>query len=138
MEMRAETSKVLMSDVLYGQVAADVEDEAVNEAADALERTVVNVVADFRFGQGEPTAVCGILRSVLFGKEPELEFRVTLEDAFSVVDGQDIAFLGFELHHVDKVIKVPGPFNVTGARIDEVDAVHGLCVLSLGLQRLPR
>jgi|SRR5579863_509824 len=137
-EIRAETSKVLMSDVLRGQVPEEIEDEAVNGAVDALEKSVISVVANVQVGKGKATAVCGILRSVLFEKEPELEFRVTLDDALAVVSAEGLQFLGFELHRGDQVIKSPGPYDVKGARIDDIDAAAGLCVLSLGLRRPPR
>src|SRR5579871_6313726 len=117
-EIKAETSKVLMSDVLRGRVPADLEDEAAVAAADALERAVVSVIANVQIGTGKATAVCGILCSVLFEAEPELEFKVTLDDALALVQAAQPQLLGFELHHGDTVIKTPGPFLIKGARID--------------------
>ena len=137
-EIKAETSRVLMSDVLKGRVPEDLEDEAVAGAVDVLEKEVVSVIANVQVGTGKATAVCGILRSVLFESEPELEFRVTLDDALSIVEAQQLQFLGFELHHGDRVIKGPGPLLIKGARIDDIDAPNGLCTLSLGFKRPAR
>jgi hypothetical protein len=137
-EMKAETSRVLMSDVLRGRVSEEIEDEATIAAADILEKSVVSVVANLQVGTGKSTAVCGILRSVLFEAEPELEFRVTLDEALGIVEAQNVQFLSFELHHGERVVRTPGPFLIKGARIDDIDALNGLCVLSLGLKRPPR
>jgi|SRR5579885_790021 len=137
-EIKAETSRVLMSDVLKGRVPEELEDEAVAGAIDALEKSVVNVIAKIQIGEGKATAVCGILRSVLFETEPELEFRVTLDDALAIVEAQSLQFLGFELQHDKRTIKCPGPFLIKGARIDDIDAPNGLCTLSLGLKRPAR
>jgi len=114
----------------------ELENEA--QAADILEKSVVSVIANVQVGKGKSTAVCGILRTVLFEAEPELEFRVTLDDALSVVEAQNIQFIGFEPHHGDRVIKVPRPFLIKGARIDDIDAMNSLCVLALGLKRPPK
>lgn len=137
-EIKAETSKVLMSDVLRGRVTEEIEDEATLAAADALERSVVSVVANMQAGQGKSTAVCGILRSVLFETEPELEFRVPLDDALNVIEAENLKLLGFELHHGDRTVKIPGPFLIKGARIDDIDALNSLCILMLGLKRPPK
>jgi hypothetical protein len=127
-----------MSDVLRGRVDPDLEDEARAGAADALEKSVVSVIANVQIGTGKSTAIVGILRSVLFELEPELEFKVTLDDALGLVQAQNPQFLGFELHHGERVIKVPGPFTIKGARIDDIDPAHGLCILALGLKRPPK
>jgi hypothetical protein len=137
-EIKAETSKVLMSDVLRGRVPEDLEDEAVATAADTLQGSVISVIANVQVGRGVTTPVCGILRSVLFENEPELEFRLTLDDALAMVSTEGLQFLGFELHYGDKQIKSPGPYTIKGARIDDIDAANGLCVLSLGLKRPPK
>jgi hypothetical protein len=133
MEMKADPSRVLMSEALRGQVAEELE----NEAAVSLEHHAVTVVASIQLGDTK-TAVVGLLRSVLFEAEPELEFRVQLDDALDVVAAQSLQFLGFELHHSERVIETLGPFTVKGARIDDVDTLSQLCTLSLGLKRPPK
>ena len=137
-KIQPETSRVLMSDVLRGKVPAELEDEALVGAADVLEQSVVSVIANVQVGRGKATAIVGILRSVLFENEPELEFRVQLDDALAVVSTEGLQFLGFELHYGERQIKVPGPFLIKGARIDDIDPHVGLCGLSLGLRRPPK
>lgn len=139
-EIKSETSRLLMSDVLRDRVQIDpaMEDEAVLGAADVLEGGVVSVIANVQIGTGKSTAIVGILRSVLFENEPELEFRVQLDDALDLVTVQNLQFLGYELHHGDRIIKTPGPFLVKGARIDNIDPASSLCDLSLGLKRPPK
>ena len=137
-ELRAETSKVLMSDILRGRVPEELEDEAMAGAVEALEKSVISVVANVQVGSGKATAVTGILQSVLFENEPELEFKLVLDDALAIVEAQQLQFLGFELHYGERVVKVPGPLIIKGARIDQIDTAHGLCVLSLGFKRPAR
>lgn len=128
MEVKADNSRVLMSDVLKGQVP-ELEGEA-----EGLEALYVHVIVALRVGNKQ-TALAGILRSVLFGEDPELEFRVQLEEALAFVEANDMQVLGFELHHGMKVIKVPGPLVVKAVRIDDVAFAEQLCTLSLGLKR---
>lgn len=137
-KIQPENSKVLMSDILRGKVPEELEDEAMAGAVDALERSVVSVIANVQIGTGKSTAVTGILQSVLFENEPELEFKLVLDDALAIVEAQELKFLGFELHYGERIIKVPGPLTIKGARIDQIDAAHGLCVLSLGFKRPAR
>lgn len=131
MEMKAETSKVLMSEALRGRLPEDMEDEA---ATSPLEANMVTVVLHMQFG-AQKTAVVGILRSVLFENEPEVESKVQLDEALTIVSAEKMVFLGFELHHGERVIPCPGPFAIKGARIDDIDIASGMCLLSLGLKR---
>jgi hypothetical protein len=133
MEMKVDPSKVLMSEALRGQVPVELEDEAV----ETLGSQAVTVVAAVQIGDTK-TAIVGLLRSVLFEAEPELEFRVTLDEAFNMIEAQQLQFLGFELHYGDRIIRRPGPLLVKGVRIDDIDTVNQLCTLSLGLKRPPK
>ena len=131
MHVKPENSRLLMSEALKGRLPAELEDEA----AETLGNQAISAVIKLKIGD-KSTAVIGILRSVLFEKEPELEARVALDDAFNIVSSQNVTFLGFELHYGEKaVVKVDGPFVVKGVRLDEVDALNQLCLLSLGLKR---
>lgn len=132
-KVEAETSKVLMSDSLKGLLP----DELDDEAAEKMERLTVTVVAAVQIGE-KKTVIPGILRSVLFEVEPELEFRVQLHEAISFVSANQLNFLGFELHHGTDIVKSPGPFLIKGVRIDDIDAVNQMCTLSLGLKRPPK
>ena len=133
MEMKAETSKVLMSEVLRGRVPEEIE----NEAAQSIENGMVTVLIQVQRGP-KRTSIPGILRSVLFEAEPELEAKVELDEALNIIEAKDLQLLGFELHHGDRVIQVPGPFWVKGTRIDEINPLDGMCLLMLGLKRPPK
>jgi hypothetical protein len=130
MEMKADSGKLLMSEALRGRLPEDIE----NEAAVSLESQALTAVVHLRVGDTK-TALVGILRSVLAEAEPELELRAELERALDVVQAKDLQVLGFELHHGERVIPFEGPFNVKGARIDDVDTFSQLCTLSVGLKR---
>lgn len=130
MEMKADPSHVLMSDVLKGQVP-ELEGEA---PADPFRGKHVVVVAE-KIVAGKREGMVGILRGILFDKDPEIDFRVDLVEALNIVEANQLAFGGFELHHEERVIRIPGPFIVKAARIDDISVPDQLCTLSLGLLR---
>ena len=132
MEAKADNSRVLMSDVLRGQVP-----ELEGEDPPGLEALYVHAIVALQVGS-KRTALAGILRGVLFGERPELEARVQLEEALDFVRADGLQVLGFELHHGERIVEVPGPFVVENARIDEVSVAEQLCTLSLGLVRQVR
>jgi hypothetical protein len=132
MEMKADTTHVLMSDVLRGNVP---ELEDVASSHDETKRVLV--VFD-KVVSGREEGLVGILRGVLFDASPEVECRVPLEEAFAVVQAQGLSFQRFTLHNGEDVIEVPGPFLVAAARIDDIDNPNGTCTLSLHLKRPAR
>jgi hypothetical protein len=131
MEAKADTSRILMSEALRGQVP-ELEGEA-----ETLQQEAVIASAMVQIG-GKKTAIVGVVRFFLLGAEPELGFKVQLDDAFEVASAEQLQFLGFEVHHGERVLKVPGPFIIKDALVDEIDPASQLCVLSLGLKRPPR
>lgn len=136
MEMKADTAHVLMSDVLRGHIPA-LEDAAIAETANAASQHVI-VVAERLHGGGS-TSIVGVLRGVLLGPEPEIEFRCEIKESFDIVEAPGPAFNRFELHHGERVVNVVGPFDVKAARIDEISVNDQLCTLGLHLvRRAPR
>ncbi len=130
MELKANPSKILMSDALKGQLP-DFEDEKVARMSEQY----VHVIID-RWVADKPVPLVGLLRSVLFDTEPELDVKVDLIEALEVVKSTDLMIKGFELQHgADTTISVPGPFSVKAARIDNIDAMTSTCILMLQLQR---
>ena len=120
-----------MSESLKGQVPA-LEGELVPPAGDH-----VLLVAEVQIGDKVRTMV-GILRGMLLGAEPEVEFRCELKDALDVIEAKQLQFRRFELHHGERVVPVPGPFAVKSARLDEIMPVEQLCTLGLHLARPAR
>lgn len=134
MEMKANTSGVLMSDVLRGQVP-EIEDE---HPVDALRGKHIVVVAERIIGDKKEGMV-GILRGVMLGTDPEIEFRTEVKEALDILKANSLSFTRFELHHGEEtVVPIPGPFTVKAARIDEIDIVEQVCTLGLHLQRQVR
>jgi hypothetical protein len=134
MELKTDPSRVLMSDVLKGQVP-ELEGEA---GLDPVSGKHVIVVAEKVTNGSKKEGLVGILRSVLFDVEPEIEFRIDLTEALNIVEAQRLAFGGFELHHEARVIPMPGPFVVKACRIDDISAQDQLCTISLHLKKQPR
>lgn len=125
----SEQDKLMMSESLY---------EHVDEPPQFEEPTFV-VVIGHRQVKDKQMPLLGSLRSVLFDVEPEVEFRVIIDEAFSVINSTDQFFAAFEFHYGDKhIIKVPGPLIVKAARISDVEPKDGMCILSLQLKRLEK
>lgn len=133
MELKADPSKILMSETLKGQLP-----DLGDEVFDNLANGGIYVVMDRRVAkQQQPLA--GVLRSVLFDVVPEVEMRVELAEALAVVQAQDLVIEGVELQHGEETtVKMPGPFTVKAARIQEIDVPAQLCVLALQLQRVKK
>ena len=129
MEMHADPSHVLMSDVLKGQVS-ELDDVTVEQ----LKSEHVIVIGDMCIGP-KRTAIMGILRGVLFDVDPEIEFRINLEEALGIIQASELSFAKFQLHHGVRIVEMPGPFLVKAARLDEIDATTQLCTLGLHLKK---
>lgn len=132
MEMKADPSHVLMSEALKGQVpeldGEQIEEIAAKHVTVLLERIVG--------GKSDP--MVGILRGMLLGDNPEIEFRCSIEDAMLVLGTQDLHVGKIQLHHGDgALVEVSGPFDVKARRIDEIVAQDQLCTLGLHLMKRP-
>lgn len=133
MELKADPSRVLMSDMLKGQVP-----DLDSEVFDNLAGGGIYVVIDRRVA-GQQLPLSGVLRSVLFDEVPELEMRVELAEALAVVQANELSFEGVELQHGEKTtVQMPGPFKIKAARIQEIDVPNQLCVLALQLHRVKK
>jgi len=135
MEMKADSSQVLMSDVLKGNVPELDGDAPV----DQYQGKHVIVIAEKMTGGGNKVeGLVGILRGILFDVDPEIEFRIDLKEALDIVEAQQLQFNRFELHHEERVIQIQGPFIVKAARIDDISAQDQLCTISLHLKKPAR
>lgn len=133
MELKPDPTRILMSDVLKGQLP-DLE----SEMAERMHAQYVHVIADRRIG-GQQLPLAGLLRSVLFDANPEIEIKVELTEALKTVKANDLRFESFELQHSDEeTLPIPGPFTVKACRIQEIDAETQTCVLALQLQRVKK
>jgi hypothetical protein len=101
---------------------------------DILSTRMALVVAD-RVVAGKQLPITGILVSVLFDAKPEIEIKVQIDDALSVVEVQKQHFNSFEIHKGERVVPLAGPFTVTAARIQDIDVKTEMCVLSMQLER---
>lgn len=132
MELKADPSKILMSETLKGQLP-----ELESEMAEQMQGQYVHVVADRRIA-GQSLPLAGLLRTVLFDASPEIEFKVELSEALATVKAEKLTFESFELEHGEETLQMPGPFTVKAARIQEIDAATQTCVLALQLQRVKK
>lgn len=129
MEIKPIKDKMLMSEELRNQFG---DGDEIGDVAS----NYVHVIADRRIN-GQPDPITGLLSSILFSKEPEIEFKVQLDEALRSVKESNVAFHNFELQHgSESSIKIPGPFIVVAARIQDIDVHSQTCILALHLKRL--
>lgn len=134
MQMKVDNSHVLMSEVLKGQLP---ELEGMHPVDQANVQHVV-VIAEKIVGDTVQGMV-GILRGILLGLDPEIEFRADLKESLEILKANNLKFTRFELHYgEDVLIPIVGPFIVKAARIDEISPVDHLCTLGLHLSRQTR
>lgn len=134
MEIKADPTRLMMSEVLRGNVP-DLENEQLTGT-----EFVVTAEGWISFdGKESSTSLAGALHSVLFDIEPEIEFRVLLGRAFDVVEGKNLTFTGFTIQQHDRTIQLEGPFIVKAARISGIDSDTNpdtqMCILALSLKR---
>lgn len=128
--MKTNTSKVLMSEVLKGQIDS-VDENFVDELLDAGVFVILNCQSNV-----ENKTLSGVLRSVLFDEVPELELRLEISSALDLVKINNLSILSVQLQHgASNTVDIPGPFKIKAARIEELDVPNQLCVLSLQLLR---
>lgn len=130
MRMEADSSRVLMSDELRGQIP-DIE-----EQQQLMIDRLVSVTAKWRSGSPEEHIVVGSLRTFLMGKGSlrEIEFRVLLEDALDIASTADVSFTSIELKHGERTLRSEGRDLVEARIIDiEVNTEPQMCTLALGL-----
>lgn len=132
MDVRPDNSKILMSEALRGRLPDEYEDESMQPTVAEGVTAIVRITA----GVKEKMTLVGAFRSALFEKEPEIEFRVHLDEALDLVSAKDPEVDGFEIHKGERVVKVDGPFLLKGTRIDEVAPGSDMCLLALGLKRV--
>ncbi len=126
-----DNTRVLMSEQLRGQVP-----ELEDDQLEMLSNKFVYVVAARRFAE-KSAPMSGILKTILLDKEPEIEFVVELGEALISIKTDGLYFDGFELHHGEETVEIPGPFNVKAARIHDIDAIRQTCVFALSLKKRP-
>lgn len=131
MEMKPDTSSVLMSEVLKGQIP-DLEEV---EVVDALAGGKHVIVILEKLVSTTATTAVGILRGMLFDTDPEVELRIDLTEALDIVEAKSLLIGKLELHHGERIVPVIGPFKVKAKRLDEVSFADQLCTLGLHLTR---
>lgn len=129
MKMRADPNHVLMSDVLKGNVPS-----LEGEGTPLGLQMPVTVIVEKNVA-GASTSLLGILKGVLLGQEPEIEFRCELKEALDILDAPNLLIGRFEMHFDQRIVSVPGPFLVKQARLDEIVPEDQLCTLGLHLTR---
>jgi hypothetical protein len=58
-----------------------------------------------------------------------------MKDAFDLIEAGNVRFASFELHHGERIVRMPGPFTVKAARLDEFMVLEQMCTLGVHLKR---
>jgi hypothetical protein len=132
-EVKAIPDRLLMSRVLEGNVPELEGDSYLNN-----HEQPITVIAG-RYIAGNLLPFVGVLKSILFNSmSPEIEFKVELDEAFAIVEADDISFSKFELHYGERIVPVVGPFLITDVRISDIDTKSQMCSIHIGLKRVQR
>jgi len=135
MELKPDATRILASESLRERLP-DIEDGG--DPFDQIAGQAVYVVIDRRIAN-QKKPLSGVLRSVLFGSEPELEVMVELSEALATVKAEQLEFFGIELHHGEEMtVPMPGPWTIKAARIDDIDVVRQSCILGVQLTRVKK
>lgn len=128
-EIKTDPSKILMSDVLKGQV------EDFDDSIEKMEMMSIYVIVDRTIGPDKFKPFSGILRGISLGIDIEIEMRMSLTDVIDIISENSISIEGFELHQGENIIKkVFGSFVSKTIRVDEIDVINDLCVFGLQMQ----
>lgn len=121
--------KIMMSETLRGRLP-----ELESDIADQLHDQYVHVLIDRRIG-GKLLPFAGLLTTVLFGANPEIEIKVELIEALETIKANGLTFDRFDLQYGEKVtVAMAGPFKARAARIQDIDPSTQTCVLALQLE----
>ena len=136
MEIETDSSRVLMSDVLQGNVPELEAEEGLQEmAANFIIAVIQYVIGD----QVEPDVAAGTLRGIQSdGEKVELEVGVELDVGLTFLRNREQIRAGFELHpgedEADVVSTFAVPMTVTGVMLSDIDYRRGMCTLLLRLK----
>jgi len=141
MQIKADTKNIMMSDLLKDHLNFE-EDQLPEEIvpikieetqSDAINSTLC---AELAF-KGTDSKLLGIVRSILFGNEYELEIVVDVEEALLLVTREGQIITGVELQR-GKVapIKILGPLQIKAGRIQEINVGQNSCVLAIQFMRI--
>lgn len=125
MTIRADTSRVLMSDVLNDAVI-----EGVTVDAPSYIICRINVKDD------EEKSIVGTLSSILLDEHIEVEVSTLLEDGFTTLKN-------FTLYKIASLeisgdenggMSIEGPLTISAVRIEAIDYTRRMCTLLVKLQ----
>lgn len=136
-EVRPITDKLLMSDVLQGQVP-ELEGDGATQLASGFVIAIINVSTGV-----DSRGIVGTLRGLKRtqdGSGEEISVRTPLGDAVGVIDAvanPRVSVSSIELHVGEDIVRFIKPdsglFAVTEAEILEIDYPRQVCVLNLKL-----
>ena len=126
--VKADATRLLMSDVLKGNVA-DVEDQV-----EQLGLMTTYVIID-RVVDNEMVPFSGTMRGIVFSDRiEEVELRIGLDDATDILEKGTFRIASVLIQVGESDIRTfKGPYYTNKIRIDEIDAPSQLCVLGLQL-----
>jgi len=129
MEAIANTSKVLMSDVLKGNVQEVDDEQNIDDLKNRFMTGVLIVQNPVDFN-----SLVGSISTCLFDTHYEFEIRVIMEDAFlAMKHWLTVKFTSMEIHYNEDVITVDGILSISAIRIQEIDPGRQTCVLAMKL-----
>lgn len=128
MEAITDASKILMSDILKGNVE-EIEEQNIDDLKNRF-ITCVLITKDPKHVE----SLVGSISSFLFDEHYELEIRVIMEDAFvTMKHWRDLKFKTLTLHYGTDFIDIEQTLTISAIRIQEIDPGRQTCVLAMKL-----
>lgn len=111
-------------------------EDLVEDGVNSIDFEKVGVYAIITVtASGLTSQVVGAVRSFLVDSKPEVEMRASIDDAMFVAMRRDtLICTNAEIQRGDQHIVLTTKARIAAVRVDEIDVVSQLCLLSVQLQ----
>jgi len=133
LKITTSTSKLLMSDSLKGTVP-EFEDAEVGEQS----KNFIIAILEIVINKSKTEPLMGSLVGIELGDNVKIDFKMLLSDAFSTIglfNQGKIDINSIQLHLLNDVMYIDGPFKITSMKLIDIDQTLQLCVLAIDLTR---
>jgi hypothetical protein len=122
-----------MSDSLKGTVP-EFEDAEVGEQS----KNFIIAILEIVINKSKTEPLMGSLVGIELGDNVKIDFKMLLSDAFSTIglfNQGKIDINSIQLHLLNDVMYIDGPFKITSMKLIDIDQTLQLCVLAIDLTR---
>ena len=126
--MKNDDARIMASESLQGNL----QDVDVNSFKEMFILVILSIQVDDRI----ETLLGTLVSHLQHDKDDELEFRLLMDDAFSLMEvWSRISLKKYELHLGENIIEYSGPLKITSLGVKNVEPERRTCVLALKLRK---